>query len=277
MSKELASESFIDRIKERMTPRFTVILSVSAVLAVLFICMLINIFIGVRTIEVRGNKLAPREEILNVAGISSGSGYFSYNTGKSEKKVIENIHCISDIRISRSVFGKVTVTVSEKNACWYTEVHGEYYALSDELEVIRHSELRDEFIFNDLVRLDFPEVKSVVLGKKIEYADSGRNCEFVPGFLDEIRNTELYKNSRVDQVEMKTKYEIYIVCDMKYKVHIGKSEGTGKKLASVKIMLENSRFSNDDLFEIDASDIGNITARVDVALDFSYLKAVSNS
>ena len=46
MSKKSSSESFIESIKERMTPRLTIILSVSAVFAVLFICMLINIFIG---------------------------------------------------------------------------------------------------------------------------------------------------------------------------------------------------------------------------------------
>ena len=213
---------FVKAIKEKMTPKLTVIAIVGTVALVFAICMLVNIIIGVRSIEVEGNYLASAEEIAAVAGVETGSGYFSYNTSKSEKRVLENIHCISEINISRSVFGKVRITVTETRAVWYIGVYGEYYALSEELLVIRQSDLRDEFIAKGLVRLDLPEIKRAVLGMSLEYADEDRDCRYVPEFLAEVTESELYKNGRINEVDIETKFSILVVCDLKYRIQLGK-------------------------------------------------------
>ena len=255
-----------------MTPKMMALASAGVVVLALVVCMLVNIFIGVRRIDVIGNDLAGAEEIAAAAGISPGSGYFSYNTGRAEKDVLGSIHCISDIKISRSVFGRVKITVTEKNACWYMEVYGEYYALSDSLEVIRRTDIRDEFVNHGLVRVDFPEVKSTVLGRTVEYADADRDCSFIPIFLDEIREDPLYKSGRLDQIKMENKFRIFAVCDMKYKINLGKSENVGMKLSSVSAVIE--RLNESGCCEINATDIGNISVHVNNELDFSYLAPV---
>ena len=255
-----------------MTPKITALAAAGVVVLALIVCMLVNIFIGVRRIEVIGNDLAGDEEIAAAAGIAPGSGYFSYNTGRAEKDVLESIHCISDIKISRSVFGRVKITVTEKNACWYTEVYGEYYALSDSLEVIRQNDIRDEFVNHGLVRVDFPQVNSTVLGKTIEYSDEGRDCSFVPVFLDEIRETSLYKEGRLDQVRMENKFKIYAVCDLKYKINLGKSDNVEMKFSSVSQVIK--RLEENSCCEINASDVSNISVHVNEELDFSYLKPI---
>lgn len=262
--------ALIEGVKSRMTPKIAVLTAVGVVAFAFIVCMLVNILIGVRSIEVVGNDLASADEIASVAGIETGSGYFSYNTGRSEKTVLQNIQCISEIKISRSVFGKVKITVTEKKALWYIEVYGEYYALSDSLEVIRHSDMRDGFIAKGLIRLDFPEVKSAILGKTVEYADEGRDCSFVPEFLANVTESQFYKDGRIDQVAMEDKFNIFIVCDMKYKIRLGKHQDTPTKLSSVETVIAN--LDGTSPYEIGASDVNNITAFEDPKLDFSYLK-----
>ena len=255
-----------------MTPRLTIFAAIGVVAAAFIVCMVINIVIGVRTIVINGNDLAGYDEIITVAGIEQGSGYFSYNTGKAEKNVLSEIHCISDIKISRSVFGKVTIEVTEKEPCWYMELYGEYYALTAELEVIRRADLRDDFIRRGLVRLDLPEILSAILGKKLEYADGDRDCSFLPEFLSEVRGTRMFTEGRIDQLKLETKFEIFVVCDLKYKINLGKYSGAALKLSSVEKAMEDKMFSENYTFEIDASDVGNITARINEELNFSYLK-----
>ena len=175
----------------------------AAVFFVLFVAFAtVNIVIGVKEIEVEGNKLCTREEILSIAEISEGSGYFSYNTGKAEKKIKALLPCVEDINISRSFFGKVKVNVTEKEALWYIESYGEYFALSRELVVIKNDESRDRFIECGLVRLDFPELKSAVLQKPIEVKDGDRDCAYIAELLDDVMQTNLYKENRIDQIEI---------------------------------------------------------------------------
>lgn len=261
-----------DKTKRRMSPKFTIFVAIGVVAAAFVVCMMINIIIGVRTIVIKGNDLASYDEITAVAGIEQGSGYFSYNTGKSENKVISEIHCISEINISRSVFGRVTIEVVEKKPCWYIELYGEYYALTEDLEVIRRADLRDDFIRRGLVRLDLPEILSAVLGKRLEYADGDRDCSFLPDFLSEVRGTKMFADGRIDQLKLETKFEIFVVCDLKYKINLGKYSGAALKLSSVEKAMEDKMFSESYTFEIDASDVGNITARVNDELNFSYLR-----
>jgi cell division septal protein FtsQ len=147
-----------------MSARLKLILAFSAIAFLFAVFAVINILIGVREIEVRGIELCTRDEILSIAGIKEESGYFSYNTSEAEQKIKEIYPCVTDIRISRSMFGKVTVSVTEEKAFWYVESYNEYFALSMDLRVIKSSEERNRFIECGLVRIDFPEVRSAVLG-----------------------------------------------------------------------------------------------------------------
>lgn len=260
-----------DAVKKFFTPRVTMYFVIGSVVLLLGICMLINILIGVREVEIVGADMTERDELMMAAGIEEGSGYFSYNTGSSEENVLRLIPCVSEVDITRSVFGKVTITVTEKKAYWYAEVFDEYYALSEELQVIRRSKHIAPFVARGLVRLDFPEVKSAILGKIIEFSDEGRDCSFVSEFLSEVRSSKLYEAGRIDQICMETKFEIYAVCDMKYKIFLGKYSNAKVKLDTVIKALESELLSGEGKWQLDVSNISNITSRKDNELDFGYL------
>ena len=171
------------RKKRKPSAKVTLFISMGAVALVLLICMLVSFFIGVQSIDVSGTRMSTREEIIAAWGIEEGSGYFSYNTSKAEKKILDSIPCISEVEIDRTILGKVSIKVTEKEAYWYTELFGEYYVLSDSLEVIRRFESQNELAGKGLVRLDFPSVESAVLGRRIEISDGDRDCSFVDDFL----------------------------------------------------------------------------------------------
>ena len=242
------------------------------ILALIFaVCMIINISIGVREIEVIGAELCTEEEILSAAGVEVGKGYFSYNTSKAEKKVKETFPNINSINITRSVFGKVKITVSEEKAFWYVESYGEYFALSEDLHVIKSDSSRDRFVQYGLVRLDLPEVKSVILNRPMEFKDGDRDVSYIFDFLDAVTKTELYAEGRLDQIEVETKFEIFMVFDCKYRITFGNSSDVEKKLLSLKKTLGHTQFEGEDTWEINISDPSNISARKDYELNFSYL------
>ena len=247
-------------------------LLIGAAMLVFAVFAIINIVIGVREIEVEGISLCTREEILETAKMSEGSGYFSYNTSKSEKAVKEQYPCVNEIVITRSFFGKVSVKVSEERALWYVESFGEYFALSEDLRVIKKEDRMQRFASLGLIRLDFPELKSAVLGKPVEIRDDGRDCAYVSELLEDIVETETYKTGRVNQIVIKTKFEIFAVCDYKYKVCLGNTADIDKKFLILENTLLDSRFAGEDTWEINVSDVGDAVVRKDYDLNFDYLK-----
>ena len=227
--------------------------------------------IGVRSIEVEGTDMSSAEEIVSASGIREGSGYFSYNTGKAERAVLESVHTVEEIKITRSVFGKVRITVTEKKAIWYTEFFGNYLALSDALEVIKSEESFKGYEDRGLVRLDLPVVHSAILGRPIEFSDGDRDCSFIWSFLDEIRECELYKEGRIDQVCVETKFEIFVVCDLKYKIKLGRYSSACFKLNKARDVLRDETFSGEGKWEIDVSGAPDIVSRPEDQLDFEHL------
>ena len=248
------------------------ILAAFALVAVIFIvCMAVNISIGVREIVIEGNALCTRDEILGAAEIEEGSGYFSYNTSKAEKKVREQFYCVEEISISRSVFGRVTVKLTETDAHWYVESYGEYFALSDDLTVVKSDEKRDRFISCGLVRLSFPEIKSAVLGKTLEIRDGDRDTSYVGELLEDVQETELYKTGRIFEIKVKTKFEVFIVVDRRHFVTIGNCNDVEGKMRALSRTLSDDHFVGDGFWEINVSDAASPTARENAELDFSYL------
>ena len=273
VSAGLTSENLSPQNRAK-TPssKMTLYIVVGAVLLALVVLATVNIIIGVRSIEVEGCFLSNPNEIISVSGIKEGSGYFSYNTGKAESDVLSKIPCVSDIKISRSMFGKVRITVSEKNALWYVEVFGNYLALSDSLEVIRNEEIPGPYIEKGLVRIDFPEVHSAILSRPIEFSDEDRDCSFIWDFLSEIQSSELYKEGRINQICIETKFEIFVVCDLKYKINIGKYASAEFKLNETKKALSHEMFKGEEKWEIDASRAPDIISRPENKLNFGYLE-----
>ena len=260
--------------KFALNTKAKIIIAAASVALVLIVCMIVNIAIGIREIEVKGAGLCTPEEIISTAGIEEGKGYFSYNVSKSEKKIKELFPCVVDINISRSVFGKVTVNVTERKALWYIESYDEYFALSEELEVIKNSDSRDRFISCGLVKIDFPEVRSAVLGKPVEIADENRDCQYVVDFLHNIRESEMYEAGRIDHIKIKNKFEVCLVVDLKYLVVFGNCSDVDSKLSILKATTENAMFEGNETWEVNVSSVTNASARKDHELDFSYLKPV---
>ena len=255
-----------------MSTRLKLILAFSAIALILIVSAAVNISIGVREVEIKGLELCTRDEILSVAGIEEGSGYFSYNTSKSEQRIKEAYPCVVDVRISRSMFGRVTVSVTEEAALWYIESYGEYFALSGELRVIKSSEERNWFIECGLVRLDFPEIRSAVLGKTVEIKDGDRDTSYVSELLSDVAETGLYKSGRLDQIKIKNKFDVYVVVDMRHLVSIGNCTDVEYKLGQVADVLGDNRFDWTKKSEILVSDPTSPTVRENSELDFSYLQ-----
>lgn len=263
-----------NELKKFFTPQRSIYFAIGAVLLILIACMVVNVLIGVRSIEVVGTDMSAAEDIVEIANVKVGSGYFSYNTKESEEKVMRLIPCIEDIRITRSIFGKVKITVSETKAYWYTEIFGEYYALSESLEVIKRTDTKKDYIDRGLVRIDFPKVESAILGKTIEFSDDGRDCSFIWEFLSEILESKLYKSGRLDQICIETKFEIFIVSDLKYKINVGKYSNVKYKLDKVESMLSNEIFEGDATWEINFVEAKDeIAPRPNTELNFDYLRA----
>ena len=263
--------SKVEPPQKELSVSMKVILCISALALVFIAFAVVNASIGIKEIEIEGEVLCTEEEILSIAGIETGKGYFSYNSSKAEEKVKELLPCVDRIHISRSFFGKVKIDLEEEKGYWYVESYGEYFALSKDLVIIKGDDSRNRFISCGLIRLDLPEIKSLVYDKPIEIFDEGRDVKYVSKLLDDIMETQLYTDGRIDQIEIKNKFSVYTVVDLRYRVHLGNCTDVDKKIFNLDNVLRSGKLGEEDGWEIDLSDLGSIVTRKNHGLDFSYL------
>ena len=260
----------LNRKKVRNTKR-NLFIVLGAVAAAVIVFVLVSAFVGVQSIEVVGAKLSSNQEITEASGIKEGGGCFGYNTAKATENILKAVPCVAKVEITRSAFGRVIISIVEKEAYWYTELFGEYFLLSEDLEVIRHTDIKSELVSMGLVRLDFPKVEGAILGRRIEITDEDRDCSFIDEFLAEVRESELYKEGRLNGIDIKTKFEISAVCDLKYKIFLGKYSSAKLKLDTARLTLEDENFKGEEPWSLDVSDLPKVITRPDETLDFSYL------
>ncbi len=83
----------------------------------------------IKTIIIKGNNLTSDQEIINAANLNKNKKIFALNTGQARKK-IENLALISEARINKNLWGKLTIKVTEEKILFYYQPEAKY-VLSD--------------------------------------------------------------------------------------------------------------------------------------------------
>lgn len=119
------------RIKKKLNIKAFIILLLIIYLA----CMAIYYFLSmpIKNIYIKGNHKISDHEIIEVAGIKNYPSIIKLNTFKMKKK-IKNLDYVSDVKIKRNLFGKITIFITEANILFYNR-NNEKLILSNGKEV----------------------------------------------------------------------------------------------------------------------------------------------
>ena len=238
----------------------------------------------IRTIEVTGDLTMFNEgEIIAAAEIAEGDGLFFKSSGKIKRNIRENMPIAENIKVRKSIFGKVSLYIELKDVEYYCSYDGQYYALDENLFVLDKSDSHLRYEPYGAVKVILPEIREPRLGEHIVFyytveetdtegellydVEDAKKYNYVKEFLSALRDSDYY--SGADGVILEHKFDVTLIYDQKFRIRFGDVTGLDVKLRVLDGVLAEGSLQYADKASIDLSDPSAAIARPDPTLDLS--------
>ena len=279
---EAARDSVIDKLGEKKVRKITKIVKLSLILAVLLV--VVSFFIRVRSIEVAGDVTMFNEgDVIRAADISEGDMLILKSSGKIEKNIKKALPLAESIKVRKSLFGKVKITVEFADVYYYTKVDDLYYAFDDQLTVLDISESRGKYSNYNAVYVRLPEVREPCLDEKLVFYDTVEETDAEGELLYEVRDERFYTftleflrllkesgyHTDSSAIDLDEKFNIELIYADKFLIKFGDSRDLDVKLRLLFEILSEGSMNYASKGVIDISDPSKAFARADESLDFS--------
>jgi cell division protein FtsQ len=215
-----------------------------------------NVFV-INEIVVEGKCPYSAEELLAASGLVQGNSLFGNDYDAASKKTLEALPYLRSCKVESNLPDKIVFTVVSGEAVIYTEVAGEYYALSAALRVLERQSEPTEFVSKGLVFATLPPAALSVVGEYIKLSD-GTDPAYITKFLDALSASSL--KTRVSRMFLDEKFDMIISVDARYRIKLGSPESIERKLLVAERVIEECSFSSEEKGIIDVTNPENPTS-----------------
>ena len=251
-------------------------------LAVLLI--LSSLLIRIGTIEVTGNVTMFNEgEIIAAAEIAEGDGLFWQSKAKIKRNIEKNMPIAQNVKVTKSLFGKVTINVELLSVDYYCRQGDYYYALDADLRVLDKNKNRTKYSAYGAVLVELPETRELIVGQTVIFYDTVEETNEEKETLYEVRDESFYKytttflhalkdsgyHAQANGVILTEKFDVTLIYAEKFKIRFGDSRDLDVKFRVLYAIFEEGSMQYVDKGSIDLSNPSAPTARPDITLDFS--------
>ncbi len=279
-----ARDAVVARLGEKKA-KF-VLLGILAALIALVLLVVAMLIIPVNAIEISGDTQMFNEgDIVEASGVGEGDRLFLHPFFMISGSIKKSLPLVDRVIVLKNPFnGRLYIDVKVKNVEFYTKVGDVYCAIDENLRVLDISTKRSKYSAFGAAFVKLPELREPVLGESLIFYDTveetdtegetlyevkeERYYDYIPAFLKALRKS--YFLSQTDGIMLEEKFDIRIVCDLKYQVKFGNSASLNAKLGALfEVFEEGSVVEYKDSVIIDVSQPSRPTARTDATLDFS--------
>lgn len=280
----------LEGAREKMISKFgehksrVIIRSCLAALVILIVAVAAILLIKVRSVEIKGDVTMFNEsEIAEAAGINVGDRLFSKSAGRIKRNIQENIPLAQKVKVRKSIFGKVTITVSVESVDYYIKSGEYYYALDCELKVLDKSNTASKYSEYGAVFVKLPKIREPKVGEKIVFYDTVEEknsngellykvreesfYDYVTSFLTRLRLSSYHE--KANGVILEEKFDVTLIYDEKYKIVFGNVSNLDVKFSVLGKIIAEGSLDYAEKVSIDVSEPSRATARADLTLDFS--------
>lgn len=218
----------------------------------------------VSSIKVEGGDSYSTEDIIIASGVSEGDHLYSFRSSITSSLVSHRLPQIKEVDVERHIPSTIVFNITEDPCLYYTDFYGEYRGMSQAMRVL-FSLSRDEAVQKGLVLLKLPAVQSAVAGEQIEFATL-KNDSYIYETVEAVESSAL--SERIKVIDLRSKYDVRLVCDNKYLMTLGEAENVETKLRIAASLLEDEMFATEDKARIDLSDLSKTSVVIDNQLSF---------
>ncbi len=211
-----------------------------------------------------GSNSYSSDEIVAASGIMEGDHLYSFRSSVVTSLISHRLPQITDVDVQRTVPSTIVFNVTEEPCCYYADFYGEYRGISKSMRVL-FSMSAEEAEKRGLVLLKLPAVQNAVAGDRAVFAIL-KNDSYIYDTVSAVAESEL--GERISVIDLRSKYDVQLVCDNKYLMILGEAENIETKLRIAKSVLKDDMFNSDDKARIDLSDLSKTSVVVDNTLEF---------
>ena len=217
----------------------------------------------IRNLDASGSSRYTSEEILAASGVDMGDHLYSFSSRVVQETIM--LHCpyIAAVDVHRTPPGSIAFDIEEEEPVYYAVFYGEIWEISRSLRVldpISESDAKEQ----GLIKLKLPEFKEAISGKRITFSKI-RSDDYMGTVLDTLQNSDLAE--RIGMIDLRSPYNISMVCDGKYKLLFGDVNVIDTKLRLAIAVLEDELFQSDNKASVDLTDLSATSVIIDNQLD----------
>lgn len=217
----------------------------------------------IRNLDASGSNRYTSEEILAASGVDMGDHLYSFSSRVVQETIM--LHCpyIAAVDVHRTPPGSIAFDIEEEEPVYYAAFYGEIWEISRSLRVldpISESDAKEQ----GLIKLKLPEFKEAISGKRIAFSKI-RSDDYMGTVLDTLQNSDLAE--RIGMIDLRSPYNISMVCDGKYKLLFGDVNVIDTKLRLAIAVLEDELFQSDNKASVDLTDLSATSVIIDNQLD----------
>ncbi|MBE6601448.1 MAG: hypothetical protein E7637_02940 [Ruminococcaceae bacterium] len=261
--KDRTGESSYGRRKRPNAPMLRwlriAMLGVMGCIVLTALLLLILPLFRVTSLEVTGSRMYEKQEILDAAELYVGQELFAIGSDDAIRERIyawETNGYIVDVHITRR-FGKIKLTVIEKENVMYTQSNGRYYVLDGNLCLL--------YVTDDVSRLEglpqvtLPTVTSFQKGKPASFAENVPDTAYISSLLEEMNEQGIWE--RVTSIDFSKKYNVSYVLEGACRVQLGKVSDLSVKFSLVEEIMSRKNHDYQSPAVVDVSNTGKPTYR----------------
>lgn len=279
-----ARSGIIGRLGEKRGRIILFCVPIALIASILLIVAIL--LIPVNSIEISGDTQMFNEgDIVEASGVGEGDRLFLHPFFMISGSIKRSLPLVDRVIVIKNPFsGKIYIDVKVRQVEFYTKIGDDYCAIDENLRVLDISSKRSKYSAFGAAFVKLPELREPVLGESLIFYDTVEETDTEGETLYEVKEEKYYSYitdflsalkdsyflSQTDGIMLEEKFDIRIVCDLKYQVRFGNSASLGAKLGALfEVFEEGSAVEFKDNVIIDVSQPSRPTARVDTTLDFS--------
>lgn len=111
------------KVKRKINKKGLIVILLTIYLIIMVVYYIFSL--PIKTIVINKNKVLKDKEIISVASLEDYPSLFRTSTS-SVKNKLKSLELISDVKIKKSLTGKITITIEEEKILYYNKTTGKY-------------------------------------------------------------------------------------------------------------------------------------------------------
>ncbi len=220
-------------IKKRNRNKKIIKISLLFILFIIVIlCAMFSPLFNIKTIEINGNKIVTKNEIISLSKIQIEENSFKLSKSKIKKQIKENAY-IQDVKVTRKLPSTILIEIEEREPAYLLEYAGSYVVIDKQGYML---EIKMEKIELPIIQGEVTETSNFVVGNRLCTEDL-ESLAIISKIVELAKVNDIY--TIITGIDISNKENIKLIFETEEKVaYLGDSSNMNTKILMIKSILE---------------------------------------